>query len=91
MVEAWGAASQAGVQPGDGIVAVNGFPVTSLADMRSCLVFKPVELSIKRNDKIIDVLVSPQVPPDPRTPPSALQCPEYPSGRPGTQPVPSPQ
>ena len=42
------------------IVAVNGFPVASLHDLRRCLIFKPVELTVTRTGQEMTICVTPE-------------------------------
>lgn len=59
IVDAWTPATDSGVVSGDVITAVNGFPVNNLNDLRLCLLFKPVELTIKRRTETLTLLVTP--------------------------------
>eukprot|EP00668_Euglena_longa_P015018 GGOE01019065.1.p1 GENE.GGOE01019065.1~~GGOE01019065.1.p1 ORF type:complete len:919 (+),score=193.14 GGOE01019065.1:396-2759(+) len=60
IVDSWAPAKDSGVLAGDVVTAVNGFPVHSLNDLRLCLLFKPVELTLRRQGEKFTVAVTPE-------------------------------
>eukprot|EP00667_Euglena_gracilis_P002003 EG_transcript_2003 len=96
IVDTWAPAKECGVQPGDVVTAINGFPVNNLNDLRLCLLFKPVELTLRRKGERFTVAVTPEAAGPERAPGTRYRrhvvSPESPAkGRPGRSPSKTPQ